>query len=144
MVDTVTEKVDVLLRDEKEYIGILRSYDQFGTPLTTYSAQSLLLTLPSKPRPHRMPRADSRPQPGLWVFTHRARLANTRRQAARADDDTRRERDDLRNGRSGPRRHTAGRQIRAGRGSAGPGGAAESGQEDERRAESAGVEERGH
>jgi small nuclear ribonucleoprotein (snRNP)-like protein len=31
MVDTVTEKVDVLLRDEKEYIGILRSYDQFGT-----------------------------------------------------------------------------------------------------------------
>lgn len=30
MVDTATEKVDVLLRDEKEYIGILRSYDQFG------------------------------------------------------------------------------------------------------------------
>jgi hypothetical protein len=29
-VDTAPEKVDVLLRDEKEYIGILRSYDQFG------------------------------------------------------------------------------------------------------------------
>jgi hypothetical protein len=26
----MAEKVDVLLRDEKEYIGILRSYDQFG------------------------------------------------------------------------------------------------------------------
>lgn len=131
MVDTVTEKVDVLLRDEKEYIGILRSYDQFGTPLTTYTAQSLPLTPSSKPRPHRMPRADSCPQPRVRVLPHRARLANTRRQAARADDDTRRECDDLRNGRSGPRRHTAGRQVCAGRGGKRPGGAAESGQEDE-------------
>ncbi|KAL5119027.1 hypothetical protein ACEQ8H_003156 [Pleosporales sp. CAS-2024a] len=31
LLDMVDKKVDVLLRDEKEYIGILRSYDQFGT-----------------------------------------------------------------------------------------------------------------
>ncbi|CAN9264243.1 unnamed protein product [Alternaria alternata] len=31
----VLEKVDVLLRDEKEYIGILRSYDQFANLVLT-------------------------------------------------------------------------------------------------------------
>ncbi|OAL50132.1 hypothetical protein IQ07DRAFT_587800 [Pyrenochaeta sp. DS3sAY3a] len=30
LLDMVDKKVDVLLRDEKEYIGILRSYDQFA------------------------------------------------------------------------------------------------------------------
>ena len=33
-IDMPAEKVDVLLRDEKEYIGILRSYDQFGMRLS--------------------------------------------------------------------------------------------------------------
>ena len=54
------EKVDVLLRDEKEYIGILRSYDQFGMQL---NPQPLLqrLTRYSQPRSHRMLRENSSP-----------------------------------------------------------------------------------
>jgi U6 snRNA-associated Sm-like protein LSm1 len=47
MVDTATEKVDVLLRDEKEYIGILRSYDQFGTRLPYPSPLTPILTPPA-------------------------------------------------------------------------------------------------
>ena len=39
MLTRSAEKVDVLLRDEKEYIGILRSYDQFGTPLPSLSTR---------------------------------------------------------------------------------------------------------
>jgi small nuclear ribonucleoprotein (snRNP)-like protein len=41
-IDTATEKVDVLLRDEKEFIGILRSYDQFGMSLMAPSGSSIL------------------------------------------------------------------------------------------------------
>lgn len=137
-----TEKVDVLLRDEKEYIGILRSYDQFGARPLPFPT-TCPLTQPSKPRSHRMPRADSRPQPLVRVVPYRARMADPRRKAARTDDHKRRERDDLRDCRSRPRGHTAGRQIRAGRRSPGPGGAAKGRQEDERCAESAGIEERG-
>ncbi|KAF2036248.1 hypothetical protein EK21DRAFT_96198 [Setomelanomma holmii] len=35
LLDMVDKKVDVLLRDEKEYIGILRSYDQFANLVLT-------------------------------------------------------------------------------------------------------------
>ena len=41
--DNGAEKVDVLLRDEKEYIGILRSYDQFGMEFD-YLAKNRKLT----------------------------------------------------------------------------------------------------
>lgn len=78
MVDTTTEKVDVLLRDEKEYIGILRSYDQFGMrPPTSSTTLVHTLTLTSQPRPHRMLRADSSAQSRLRQLLYRTRLANT-------------------------------------------------------------------
>lgn len=35
LLDMVDKKVDILLRDEKEYIGILRSYDQFANLVLT-------------------------------------------------------------------------------------------------------------
>lgn len=45
------EKVDVLLRDEKEYIGILRSYDQFGGfPSERFS--KIVTNKYSQSRPH--------------------------------------------------------------------------------------------
>ncbi|KAK7183829.1 LSM domain-containing protein [Paraphaeosphaeria sporulosa] len=41
LLDMVDKKVDVLLRDEKEYIGILRSYDQFANLVLTECSERI-------------------------------------------------------------------------------------------------------
>ncbi|KAL1606721.1 hypothetical protein SLS60_004128 [Paraconiothyrium brasiliense] len=41
------EKVDVLLRDEKEYIGILRSYDQFANLVLTECTERIAARNPA-------------------------------------------------------------------------------------------------
>ncbi|KAF1929359.1 uncharacterized protein M421DRAFT_61281 [Didymella exigua CBS 183.55] len=47
LLDMVDKKVDVLLRDEKEYIGILRSYDQFANLVLTECHERIAARNPS-------------------------------------------------------------------------------------------------
>ncbi|KAF2873058.1 hypothetical protein BDV95DRAFT_568675 [Massariosphaeria phaeospora] len=46
LLDMVDKKVDVLLRDEKEYIGILRSYDQFANLVLTECVERIFARNP--------------------------------------------------------------------------------------------------
>ncbi|KAF1951098.1 hypothetical protein CC80DRAFT_496381 [Byssothecium circinans] len=59
LLDMVDKKVDVLLRDEKEYIGILRSYDQFA---------NLVLTECSERIAARNPEASDDPAIPKWLI----------------------------------------------------------------------------
>ncbi|KAF2639255.1 hypothetical protein P280DRAFT_470628 [Massarina eburnea CBS 473.64] len=59
LLDMVDKKVDVLLRDEKEYIGILRSYDQFA---------NLVLTECSERIAARNPEASDDPTIPKWLI----------------------------------------------------------------------------
>ncbi|KAF1977779.1 hypothetical protein BU23DRAFT_550456 [Bimuria novae-zelandiae CBS 107.79] len=47
LLDMVDKKVDVLLRDEKEYIGILRSYDQFANLVLTECSERIAARNPA-------------------------------------------------------------------------------------------------
>ena len=58
LLDMVDKKVDVLLRDEKEYIGILRSYDQFANLVLTECYERIAA---------RNPDAESDPNTPKWI-----------------------------------------------------------------------------
>ncbi|KAF2257248.1 hypothetical protein BU26DRAFT_527338 [Trematosphaeria pertusa] len=59
LLDMVDKKVDVLLRDEKEYIGILRSYDQFANLVLTECTERIAA---------RNPEATSDPTVPKWLI----------------------------------------------------------------------------
>ncbi|KAF2268188.1 hypothetical protein CC78DRAFT_576192 [Lojkania enalia] len=52
LLDMVDKKVDVLLRDEKEYIGILRSYDQFANLVLTECSERIFARNPEAEHSH--------------------------------------------------------------------------------------------
>ncbi|KAF1996193.1 hypothetical protein P154DRAFT_499000 [Amniculicola lignicola CBS 123094] len=60
LLEMVDKKVDVLLRDEKEYIGILRSYDQFANLVLTECFERIVAHNPDAPE-------DSTPDVPGWV-----------------------------------------------------------------------------
>ncbi|KAF2689202.1 hypothetical protein K458DRAFT_474802 [Lentithecium fluviatile CBS 122367] len=56
LLDMVDKKVDVLLRDEKEYIGILRSYDQFANLVLTECSERIAALNPEAASDPTIPR----------------------------------------------------------------------------------------